>query len=149
MNEWEWQVLEDKTTVDRLTIAGVEVRVGDRVRLRPRRGGDVLDIALAGQIAIVESIEQDYEGKSHVCVVIEDDPGRDLGMLRQPGHRFFFDASEVETLPQEEARRKTATQTATILVAGIGNIFLGDDGFGVEVAKTLVGSRISVECASG
>ena len=56
MNEWEWQLLEDKTTVDRLTIAGVEVRVGDRVRLRPRRGGDVLDIALAGQIALVESI---------------------------------------------------------------------------------------------
>jgi hydrogenase maturation protease len=137
MNEWEWQLLEDKTTVDRLTIAGVEVRVGDRVRLRPRQGGDVLDIALAGQIAIVESIEQDYEGKSHVCVVMEDDPGRDLGMLRQPGHRFFFDAGEVDPLPQEEARRKAATQTATILVAGIGNIFLGDDGFGVEVVKRL------------
>ena len=79
MNEWEWQLLEDKTTVDRLTIAGVEVRVGDRVRLRPRRGGDVLDIALAGQIAIVESIEQDYEGKSHVCVVMEDDPRTRFG----------------------------------------------------------------------
>jgi hydrogenase maturation protease len=137
MNEWEWQLLEDKTTVDGVTIAGVEVRVGDRVRLRPRRGGDVLDIALAGQVAIVESIEQDYEGKSHVCVVMEDDPGRDLGMLRQPGHRFFFDASEVETLPQEEARLKASTHRATILVAGIGNIFLGDDGFGVEVAKRL------------
>jgi hypothetical protein len=82
MNEWEWQLLEDKTSVGWVTIAGVEVRVGDRVRLRPRRGGDVLDIALAGQVAIVESIEQDYEGKSHVCVVMEDDPGRDLGMLR-------------------------------------------------------------------
>ena len=137
MNEWEWQLLEDKTTVDRLMIAGVEVRVGDRVRLRPRQGGDVLDIALAGQIAIVESIEQDYEGKSHVCVVMEDDPGRDLGMLRQPGHRFFFDAGEIDPLLQEEVGRKAATLAATILVAGIGNIFLGDDGFGVEVAKRL------------
>jgi hydrogenase maturation protease len=26
-----------------------------------------------------------------------------------------------------------------ILIAGIGNIFLGDDGFGVEVARTLLG----------
>jgi len=137
MNEWEWQLLEDKTTVDRLTIGGVEVHVGDRVRLRPREGGDVLDIALAGQIALIESIEQDYEGKSHVCVVLEDDPGRDLGMLRQPGHRFFFDAGEVEPLPTEEVRPHAQTQPARILVAGIGNIFLGDDGFGVEVAKRL------------
>jgi hydrogenase maturation protease len=29
-----------------------------------------------------------------------------------------------------------------ILVAGIGNVFLGDDGFGVEVAKRLAGSDL-------
>jgi len=28
-----------------------------------------------------------------------------------------------------------------VLVAGIGNIFLGDDGFGVEVARRLTGER--------
>ena len=27
--------------------------------------------------------------------------------------------------------------TRTILIAGIGNIFLGDDAFGVEVARSL------------
>jgi hydrogenase maturation protease len=97
----------------------------------------VLDIALAGQTAIIESLEQDYEGKNHVCVVLEDDPGRDLGMLRQPGHRFFFDSTEIETLPPEEARPHAVTEQLRILVAGIGNIFLGDDGFGVEVAKLL------------
>ena len=137
MNEWEWQLLEDKTKVDRLSIDGGEVHVGDRVRLRPRQGGDVLDIALAGQIALIESIEQDYEGKSHVCVVLDDDPGRDLGLLRQPGHRFFFDAGEVEPLPAEQARHSAPMKLANILVACIGNIFLGDDGFGVEVAKRL------------
>jgi hydrogenase maturation protease len=137
MNEWEWQLLEDKAGIDRLTIAGVEVKVGSRVRLRPRKGGDVLDIALAGQVAIVESIEQDYEGKNHVCVVMEDDPGRDMGLLRQPGHRFFFDAEEVEPLPGDEAPAESAAKAARILVAGIGNIFLGDDGFGVEVVKRL------------
>ena len=137
MNEWEWQLLEDKTAVDHLTISGADVKVGGRVRLRPKKGGDVLDIALAGQIAVIESIEQDYEGKSHVCVVLDDDPGRDLGMLRQPGHRFFFDSTEVEALPPEDARANVATQQPRILVAGIGNIFLGDDGFGVEVAKRL------------
>jgi len=142
MNEWEWQILEETTKVEQLTIDGAEVRVGDRVRLRPRQGGDVLDIALAGQIALIESIEQDYEGKSHVCVVLDDDPGRDLGLLRQPGHRFFFDAREIEALPADEARPVTTTQPARILVAGIGNIFLGDDGFGVEVAKRLAAHEL-------
>jgi len=137
VNEWEWQLLEDKTTVDRVLIDKVEVKVGDRVRLRPRQGGDVLDIALAGQTAIIESIEQDYEGKNHVCVVLEDDPGRDLGMLRQPGHRFFFDATEVEPLLPEEAQTTVSTIPSKILVAGIGNIFFGDDAFGVEVVKRL------------
>lgn len=137
MNEWEWQLLEDKTVVDRLTVNGVEVRVGDRVRLRPREGGDVLDIALAGQVALVESIEQDYEGKRHVCVVLDDDPGRDLGLLRQPGHRFFFDSGEVEPMPAKVARQRTEAQPARVLIAGIGNIFLGDDGFGVEVVRRL------------
>jgi hydrogenase maturation protease len=32
--------------------------------------------------------------------------------------------------------------TARILVAGIGNIFLGDDGFGPEVMRHVVGQRI-------
>jgi hydrogenase maturation protease len=137
MNEWEWQLLEEKTTVDHLTIGDAQVRTGERVRLHPRSGGDVLDIALAGQIALIESIEQDYEGKTHVCVVLDDDPGRDLGLLRQPGHRFFFDPEEVEPLPAPEVQATATVQPAGILVAGIGNIFLGDDGFGVEVARRL------------
>ena len=96
MNEWEWSLLDDKTLVDHVEIGGVEVRIGDRVRLHPRSGGDILDIALRGQIATVESMEQDYEGHRHICVVLEDDPGRDLGMMRQPGHRFFFKVGEIE-----------------------------------------------------
>lgn len=139
MNQWEWQLLEEKTPVDHLEISGVEVRTGSRVRLRPRKGGDVMDIALAGQIATIECIEQDYEGKSHVCVVLDQDPGRDMGLLRQPGHRFFFDAEEVEPLSEEEAAQIPAPEKPGILVAGIGNIFLGDDAFGVEVIRRMAG----------
>jgi hydrogenase maturation protease len=139
MNEWEWQLLEEKTAVDHLEISGIEVRTGSRVRLRPRKGGDVMDIALAGQVATIECIEQDYEGKSHVCVVLDNDPGKDMGLLRQPGHRFFFDAEEVEPLSQNEAIQVPAAQKPSILVAGIGNIFLGDDAFGVEVVRRLAG----------
>jgi hydrogenase maturation protease len=142
MNEWEWQLLEEKTPVDHLEIAGIEVRTGSRVRLRPRQGGDVMDIALASQIATIECIEQDYEGKCHVCVVLDNDPGRDMGLLRQPGHRFFFDAEEVEPLSEEEARENQPVQKPSILVAGIGNIFLGDDAFGVEVVRRMAGLEL-------
>jgi hydrogenase maturation protease len=127
VNEWEWQLLEEHAPAASVRIGEAEVKPGDRVRLRPHAGGDIFDLALAGQIAIVESIEQDYEGKLHLAVVIESDPGKDLGILRQPGHRFFFTPQEIEPLGR---RRK-------VLVAGIGNIFLGDDGFGVEVIRRL------------
>jgi hydrogenase maturation protease len=140
MNEWEWQLLEDKTPVDHLELAGIEIRAGSRVRLRPRKGGDVMDIALAGQTATIECIEQDYEGKHHVCVVLDNDPGKDMGFMRQPGHRFFFDAEEVEPLSPDEIVSTIAVPKPTILVVGIGNIFLGDDAFGVEVAR-LLGNR--------
>ena len=145
MNEWEWNLLEEKTAIDHLEIGGVIVRGGDRVRLRPKNGGDILDIALRGQIATVECLEQDYEGKQHVSVVLEEDPGRDLGMMRQPGHRFFFDPAEIEPLGPEEQGNRAATIKARILVAGIGNIFLGDDGFGVEVATRLANSGLPAE----
>jgi hypothetical protein len=96
MNEWEWQLLEDKPAIDRVTVDGVEITVGERVRLHPRRGGDIMDVALAGKIGVIESIEQDYEGKVQVAIVMDDDPGKDLGLLRQPGHRFFFHVEEIE-----------------------------------------------------
>jgi hypothetical protein len=98
MNEWEWQLLEDKPALEQITVEGVDFTIGDRVRLRPRNGGDIMDVALAGKIGIIESIEQDYEGKVQVAIVIDDDPGKDLGMLRQPGHRFFFNLEEIESV---------------------------------------------------
>ena len=100
MNEWEWQLLEERTPVEHVLVSGVELKQGDHVVLRPRAGGDIFDLALAGKIAVIESIEQDYEDKVHFAVVLEDDPGRDMGMLRQPGHRFFFSPEEVEPLAQ-------------------------------------------------
>jgi hypothetical protein len=72
------------------------LRQGERVRLRPRQGGDIFDLALDGKFATVESVEQDYESRIHIAVVLDEDPGRELGMLRQPGHRFFFGPDELE-----------------------------------------------------
>jgi hydrogenase maturation protease len=81
-----------------LTVQGVRLTAGSRVRLRPRAGRDIFDLALAGKIAVVESIEQDYDERIHLAVTVEDDPGRDLGAGRMIGHRFFFAPEEVEPL---------------------------------------------------
>ncbi|HEU0180130.1 MAG TPA: hypothetical protein VFV58_38325 [Blastocatellia bacterium] len=110
MNDWNWRLpedllpedllpedlLEDRTTLESTEVGGVELRRGDHVRLKPRAGGDIFDIALAGRAATVEAIEQDYEGRIHFAVIVDDDPGKDLGMLRRPGHRFFFAPEEIE-----------------------------------------------------
>jgi hypothetical protein len=79
----------------------VDFKPGDKVRLHPRKKSDIMDIALAGQIAEIEAVETDYEEHVHLAVVLDDDPGRDLGMLRQPGHRFFFSPDEVELLTEQ------------------------------------------------
>ena len=127
-----WEELE-RPGPDVVVVDGAEVRRGSRVRLRPRAGADVFDLALAGRAAIVQSIVEDTEGAVHLVVEVEDDPGRDLGAARSLGHRFFFAPEEVEPLAGEAAERPARR----ILVAGIGNVFLGDDGFGVQVARRL------------
>jgi len=116
-------------------VAGVTIRRGSRVRLHPRAGGDIFDLALAGKLAAVESLEEDDEGRVHVTVTLDDDPGRDLGAARVLGHRFFFRLDEIE--PVEGGDEQAASAGTRILVAGVGNIFLGDDGFGVAVANRL------------
>ena len=114
------------------SIDGREIRKGSRVRLSPRARGDVFDLALAGRTAVVEAIEEDAEGRIHVAVTLDDDPGRDLGEARFPGHRFFFAVDEVEPIDDAPMPGPAAPR---VLVAGIGNIFLGDDGFGPEVMR--------------
>jgi hydrogenase maturation protease len=79
-----------------------------------------MDIALAGRTAVIDGIEETLEGGRLLAVVVEDDPGRG-----EWGHRFFFAPEEVEPMPMR------------VLVAGIGNVFLADDGFGVVLADRL------------
>jgi hypothetical protein len=96
-----WNPESEAVQVQSVTVFGVQVKVGDRVRLWPQKNADIVDLALKGKTAIVEAIERDFDDRLHVAVVIEDDPGRDLGMLRQPGHRFFFSPEEIEPLSQQ------------------------------------------------
>jgi hydrogenase maturation protease len=114
-----------------VNVGGVEVGRGSRVVLRPRAGADIFDQAIAGKVAVVDRVDEDMEGLVQLAVVVEDDPGRDMGEMRQPGHRFFFSPEEVEALAGQER------PAVRVLVAGIGNIFMGDDAFGVEMARRL------------
>ena len=86
---------------------------------------DPYDRMLDGRTATVERIYLDYDDRVHLAVSIDDDPGarpdareRPLPLLQARGGRA--DMSE------PRARQ--------ILVAGVGNAFLRDDGFGGEVA---------------
>jgi hypothetical protein len=97
MDSWDPEAL-DRRRLECVHIGSCEVRRGDRVRLRPGGKADIMDLALVGRTAIVEAIEQDYDGRVFLAVTVDDDPGRDLGAMRQPGHRFFFRPEEVEPL---------------------------------------------------
>src|SRR5438128_11828183 len=96
----EWSPEADRRRLECVHVGGCELRQGDRVRLRPARRADILDLALAGKIAHIDSIEQDFEGRAYLAVTVDEDPGKDLGALRQPGHRFFFAPEEVEPLAE-------------------------------------------------
>jgi hypothetical protein len=92
---------EERPPLQSVVVDGAELGHGSRVRLWPRAGGDIMDIALKGKVAYVEAVEQDYEGGVHLAVTLEDDPGRDLGAEHILGHRFFFSPEEVEPLDLE------------------------------------------------
>ena len=95
---------EERPALESLLVEGVELKKGSRVLLQPRAGGDIMDIALAGKVAFIEGIEQDFEDRIYLSVTLEDDPGRDLGGDRILGHRFFFSPEEVVPLDLENAR---------------------------------------------
>ncbi|MEP7047782.1 MAG: hydrogenase maturation protease [Ilumatobacteraceae bacterium] len=110
---------------DTMWIGGVEVGSGTHVRLRPSRRADAHDLFYAGQLATVKGVFNDVDGDQHVAVALDDDPASD--MFEWQGRFLYFHPDEIEVLEQPRRSR--------VLVAGIGNIFLGDDGFGVEVIK--------------
>lgn len=79
---------------------GIQLRAGDRVKIRPKVRADIMDLALEGKTAVIEAIEEDAERRIHLALVLDDDPGKDLGFMRQPGHRFFYTLDEVEPLQE-------------------------------------------------
>ena len=114
---------------DTIRIDDVEVSKGSKVKLRPgSRRTDAQDLFLVGRVATVEGVFSDVDGDQHLAVTLDDDPAAELHQWH--GRFLYFHPDEAEPVPM------TGTKT---LVAGIGNIFNGDDGFGSEVARRLAG----------
>ncbi|MCK4177976.1 hydrogenase maturation protease [Aciditerrimonas ferrireducens] len=133
---------------DAALVSGRPTRAGDRVLLRPGRRADAQDLFLAGRTATVTGVFSDLDGQVHLAVVLDDDPGADLH--RWFGRYWYFAPDELERLDGDGAERTGAGSGGArhdddpaegrrprVLVAGIGNVFLGDDGFGVAVAEQL------------
>jgi hypothetical protein len=101
-DDWQPEHEQARSQLETARWGAITLRRGDQVYLRPRGGADAFDLLLQGRVATIEAIEQDYEDRIYLAVTIDDDPGRELGIQRQPGHRFFFSPLEVEPLDQTE-----------------------------------------------
>jgi hypothetical protein len=96
-NPWE-----ESPPIEQIWVAGVDYRLGDRVRIWPLGDADIFDMALKGKTARISAIAQDFEDRVHVAVTVDEDPGQDLGLEGKPGHRFVFRPEELEPLEPEE-----------------------------------------------
>ncbi|MCW3028976.1 MAG: hypothetical protein JWN81_2187 [Solirubrobacterales bacterium] len=77
-------------------VDGVHFHRSGKVRIRPGPHADLHARMLDGRIATIERIMIDYDGKVHLGVTIDGDPGQEL--LRDSGRFLFFFAPEVEAL---------------------------------------------------
>ena len=96
---------DENTRLDHVYVRGVSLQAGAYTGApvnNQKKRADAMDLMLTDKVAAIEAIEQDAEGGVHLALVLEQDPGRDLGMMRQPGHRFFYAIDEVEPLGERE-----------------------------------------------
>jgi hypothetical protein len=78
------------------TVKGVTFRRGGKVVIRPPADSDIQARMLDGRTATVERIMTDYDGKTHLGLTIDDDPGQEL--MRDTGRFLYFFANEVEVV---------------------------------------------------
>jgi hypothetical protein len=84
-----------------VTVAGVRIAGGSRVRLRPNlRGTDAQDMFLVGKTATVRVVLSDVDGVSYLAVTLDDDPGADLQHTH--GRYRYFSPDEIEPLEVAE-----------------------------------------------
>ncbi len=77
-------------------VNGVLLRRGGRVRILPGEDADLHARLLRGRTATVERIFTDFDGRTHLGVTIDGDPGQEL--MRETNRLLFFFAGEVEVV---------------------------------------------------
>jgi hypothetical protein len=106
----EWDPFATHPVKESVHRGDMSLKVGDRVRLVPKGNADIMDLALRGKLAVIESIEVDFEDTVHLAVVLDDDPGRDLGLAKMVGHRFYFKLDDVEPAEGEFAQGEASPE---------------------------------------
>jgi hypothetical protein len=77
-------------------VNGVTFRRGATVVIAPGPEADVHAQMLAGRTATIERIITDYDGRTHLGLTIDSDPGQEL--MRDTGRYLYFYAEEVEAM---------------------------------------------------
>ena len=86
-----------------------------------------------GPHATIERIYVDYDGRVQLGVTVDGVPGQDI--MRDIRRYLFFRPDEVEVPMSHDFEKQ-------ILVAGVGNAWMQDDGFGSEAARRLEGREL-------
>ncbi len=90
--------LEDPTRGEpEAVVGGITVRPGSHVVLRPGPQADLHARMAAGRRATIEKILVAYDGRVHLGVTVDGDPGQQL--LRETGRLMYFFEPEVEVVP--------------------------------------------------
>jgi hypothetical protein len=76
------------------------VRRGSKVRLRPSRRADAMDMFLKDQAATVAGVYRDVDDRVYIAVTVDADPAASLH--ESFGRFFYFDPTEVEPIDGEQ-----------------------------------------------
>jgi hypothetical protein len=77
-------------------LKGVELRAGDRVKIKPKHDEVFSAVSLTDKIGVIEAFEQDTENRVHVALVLEAEPTEAGAPRFQAGERFLFTLEEIE-----------------------------------------------------
>jgi hypothetical protein len=86
-----------------VTVGTWRIAKGSRVRLRPNRRADAIDMFLVDQAATVAGVYRDVDERVYLAVTVDADPGASLH--ESFGRFFYFDPTEVERIDQSEQER--------------------------------------------
>jgi hypothetical protein len=79
-----------------LDVGDQTFRRGGKVVIRPGPDADIQARMLDGRRATIERIFTDYDGRAHLGLTIDDDPGQEL--MRETGRYLYFFAPELEVV---------------------------------------------------